>query len=73
MFRVFIIMAIELALPTREERWLILTNLSYVVGFKEGGKRRREKRVIAIFYMAKNALSLTDFPLTRTISVAIRP
>ena len=45
MFRVFIIMAIELALPTREERWLILTNLSYVVGFKEGGKRRREKRV----------------------------
>ena len=73
MFRVFIIMAIELASPTREERWLILTNLSYVVRFKEGGKRRREKRAIAIFYMAKNALSLTDFPLTRTISVAIRP
>ena len=45
MFRVFIIMAIELALPTREERWLILTNLSYVVGFKEGVKRRRKKRV----------------------------
>ena len=48
MFRVFIIMAIELALPTREERWLILTNLSYVVGFKEGVKRRREKRAQTI-------------------------
>ena len=67
MFRVFIIIiAIELALPTREG-WLILTNVSYVVGFKEEGKEaKREKGVNyihtgswlrnnqpAIFYMAK--------------------